>query len=69
MPGAVRSAGGQFQTEEGPASGGDSGNGGYSHSFRYRSEMCVLMSFGVKQITDGAANNLQKGDFHFDQRQ
>lgn len=53
------------------ASGGDSGNGGYSYSFGYRSEIGVLMLFQVKQITDGAANinSLQKGVFHLDERQ
>ena len=70
MSGLVRSAGGQVQSEEGLASGGDGGNGGYSYLTGSGQRWAFWWYFrGNTEITDVAANNFQKLFSHFDQRQ
>lgn len=54
VPGLVRPAEAQFQTEEGLA------YGGYSYLLRYRSDVCFGIISQVKQIIDVAANNCFK---------
>lgn len=70
MSGLVKSAGGQVQTEEGLASGGGGGNGGYSYlagsGQRWAFWCCFI---GTTEITDVTATNFQKMFSHFDQRQ